>query len=105
MKRMFCTIGSSGKTDLNWSTMVLRNTFIHLRANGLPDMLPAQMAILLPGWIKPKKNLVLTFKPSNPKHQQGTLRAAECRFFMVEKPADMRYNKLHNFSDVTGRSR
>ena len=65
--QMFCTIGSSGKTDLNWSTMVLRNTFIHLRANGLPDMLPAQMAILLPGWIKPKKNLALIFKPFNHK--------------------------------------
>ena len=81
MKRMFCTIGSSGKTDLNWSTMVLRNTFIHLRANGLPDMLPAQMAILLPGWIKPKKNLALIFNSNqSPRH------SANCRvpFFMVE---------------------
>jgi hypothetical protein len=57
-------------------------------------MLPAQMAILLPGWIKQKKNSVLTFKPSNPKQPQGTLRAAECRFFIVEKSVVMVYNKL-----------
>ena len=49
------------------TVMALRNTFIHLRTNGLPDMLPAQMAILLPGWIKQKKNSVLIFKPSNHK--------------------------------------
>lgn len=35
----------------------------------------------------------------------GTLRAAECRFFIVEKSADMRYNKLINYAGVTGSSR
>ena len=60
------------------------------------------MAILLPGWIKQKKNSVLTFEPSNPKHPQGALQTAERRLFIVEKSADMRYNKLLNFAGVTG---
>ena len=33
---------------------------------------------------------------------QGTLRAAECRFFIVEKSVVMVYNKLLNFAGVTG---
>ena len=36
--------------------------------------------------------------------QQGTLRAAECRFFIVEKSVVMVYNKLLNFAGVTKRS-
>ena len=32
----------------------------------------------------------------------GTLRAAECRFFIVEKSAVMVNNKLLNFSGVMG---
>ena len=59
----------------------MRNIFIHLRANRQPDMLPAQMVILLPGWIKPKKNLALIFKPSNPKHPQGTLPQQSAVFY------------------------
>ena len=34
----------------------------------------------------------------------GTLRAAECRFFIVEKSVVMVYNKLLNFAGVTKRS-
>ena len=33
---------------------------------------------------------------------QGTLRAAECRFFIVEKSVVMVYNKLLNFAGVMG---
>ena len=96
MKRVFCTTGSSGKTDLNWSTMVLRNTFIHLRANGLPDMLPAQMVILLPGWIKQKKNSVLIFKLFNHKTSKALCRS-RVPIFCMEKFVVMVYNKLLNF--------
>ena len=31
-------------------------------------------------------------------NQQGALQIAERRFFIVEKSADMRYNKLLNFA-------
>ena len=36
------------------------------------------------------------------QNQQGTLRTAECRFFIVEKSVVMVYNKLPNFAGVTG---
>ena len=74
----------------------MRNTFIHLRANGLPDMLPAQMAILLPGWIKPKKNLALIFKPFNHETSKA-LCHSRVPFFIVEKSVVMVYNKLFYF--------
>ena len=45
------------------------------------------------------------FKAISPQNLQGTLRAAECRFFIVEKSVVMVYNKLLNFAGVTGRSR
>ncbi len=35
------------------------------------------------------------------QNPQGTLRAAECRSFIVEKSVVMVYNKLLNFSGVT----
>ena len=37
----------------------------------------------------------------NSINQQGALQTAERRFFIVEKSADMRYNKLLNFAGVT----
>ncbi len=35
-------------------------------------------------------------------NQQGALQIAERRFFILEKSADMRYNKLLIFAGVTG---
>ena len=44
-------------------------------------------------------------KPFDPETSKALCEHAECRFFIVEKSADMRYNKLLIFSGVTGRSR
>ena len=59
------------------------------------------MAILLPGWIKQKKNSVLTFKPFNHKVSKALCRS-RVPFFIVEKSVVMVYNKLLNFAGVTG---
>jgi hypothetical protein len=48
------------------------------------------MAILLPGWIKPKKNLALIFKPSNHKTRKALCRS-RVPFFIVEKSVVMGY--------------
>ena len=55
-------------------------------------------------WPDKAEELGFDFKPilKQQKNQQGTLRAAECRFFIVEKSVVMVYNKLLNFSGVTG---
>ena len=47
------------------SRLAITDVRIEEDAENIDSMLPAQMAILLPGWIKPKKNLALIFKPFN----------------------------------------
>ena len=50
----------------------------------------------------PKLEEVFEYAALVYRGNEGTLRAVECRFFIVEKSADMGYNKLLNYAGVTG---